>query len=97
MATRTNKEQHYLGVEIGGTKQQLCVGTGAGKILVRRTVQLGEVTAAEILDWLAENIRQLAAETPFSGAGVGFGGPLETKTGRVLSSGLPSQKGHPRP
>ena len=86
MATRTNKEQHYLGVEIGGTKQQLCVGTGAGKILVRRTVQLGEVTAAEILDWLAENIRQLAAETPFSGAGVGFGGPLETKTGRVLSS-----------
>ena len=86
MATPTSRDACYLGVEIGGTKQQLCVGTGAGEILTRRTVQLGEVTAGEILDWLAENIRQLAAQAPIAGAGVGFGGPLETATGRVLSS-----------
>jgi glucokinase len=76
----------YLGVEIGGTKQQLCVGTAEGRILSRRSVKLGEVTAAEILAWLEENIRQLMEEYAFSGAGVGFGGPLELATGRVLSS-----------
>ena len=76
----------YLGVEIGGTKQQICIGTAEGEILSRRTVRLGDVTAKEILAWLEENIRQLMEETDFAGAGVGFGGPLELATGRVLSS-----------
>ena len=48
MATPTSRDACYLGVEIGGTKQQLCVGTGAGESLTRRTVQLGEVLLGRI-------------------------------------------------
>ena len=76
----------YLAVEIGGTKQQLCIGTADGTILSSRSVRLGEVTAVEILSWLEENIRQLLEQYPCRGIGVGFGGPLETASGRVLSS-----------
>ncbi len=80
----TNKR--YLGVEIGGTKQQVCLGTGDGEVLSCRSVQLGQVTAREILAWLEATIRPLLADEDIAGIGVGFGGPLETATGRVLSS-----------
>ena len=33
---------YYIGVEIGGTKQQVCVGTAGGQILERRQVKLGD-------------------------------------------------------
>lgn len=79
-------EARYLGVEIGGTKQQLCIGDAGGRILARRSVRLGAVTAREILAWLEENIQDLLAQENISGIGVGFGGPLESKTGRVLAS-----------
>ena len=35
-----------VGVEIGGTKQQVAVGTAQGEILDRRTVRLGDKTSA---------------------------------------------------
>ena len=79
-------EPLYLAVEIGGTKQQLCIGTADGTILKSRSVRLGDVSAVEILSWLELNIRQLLDEYSCSGIGVGFGGPLETAAGRVLSS-----------
>ena len=46
-----------IGVEIGGTKQQIAVGTADGTILDVRQVKLGEKTnAADILAWIRENI-----------------------------------------
>lgn len=78
--------EKYLGVEIGGTKQQICVGYGDGTILDRREVKLGKVTATEILEWIKVNINELMDENEIAGIGVGFGGPLELATGRVLSS-----------
>ena len=78
----------YIGVEIGGTKQQIGVGYGNGNIIVSRNVKLQYKRGAEdILDWLSENIRELLDEYPdVSRIGVGFGGPLESSTGRVLCS-----------
>lgn len=76
----------YLGVEIGGTKQQICVGYADGTILDRREVKLGKVTATEILEWIRDNINELMEANEIAGIGVGFGGPLELATGRVLSS-----------
>ena len=76
-----------VGVEIGGTKQQIAVGTARGEILDRRTVRLGDKTSAgDILMWLEDNIREIQERWEIGGIGVGFGGPLEFKTGRVLCS-----------
>ena len=78
----------YIGVEIGGTKQQLAVGYGDGRILDTRSVKLQYKRGAEdILDWLLENIQDLLEKNPdVTRIGVGFGGPLESATGRVLCS-----------
>ena len=78
----------YIGVEIGGTKQQLAVGYGDGRILDTRSVKLQYKRGAEdILDWLLENIQELLEKNPdVPRIGVGFGDPLESATGRVLCS-----------
>lgn len=78
----------YIGVEIGGTKQQLAVGYGDGRILDTRSVKLQYKRGAEdILDWLLENIQELLEKnSDVTRIGVGFGGPLESATGRVLCS-----------
>jgi len=81
----------FIGVEIGGTKQQIAIGLSDGTILDRRQVRLQYRRGAEdILEWLAENIHDYLSMCNYAGKieaiGVGFGGPLETSTGRVLSS-----------
>ena len=83
-----NGMNKYIGVEIGGTKQQIAVGTEDGDILVSKSVKLQYKRGAEdILDWLSENIHKALEEYPdVTRIGVGFGGPLESATGRVLCS-----------
>ncbi len=78
----------YLGIEIGGTKQQITVGLKDGSILHRRCVKLQKpFEARDVLRWLEESIRALSAEgQDIMGIGVGFGGPLETEAGRILCS-----------
>ena len=50
---------YYLGVEIGGTKQQIAVGCADGSIIESRQVKLVYRRGAEdILEWLSENIRE---------------------------------------
>ena len=78
----------YLGVEIGCTKQQLAVCTGSGRILDR----IGEIVphpdgAKDILAWLSTRVRALLEKHPgIRRIGVGFGGLLETASGRVVLS-----------
>lgn len=81
-----------IGVEIGGTKLQLAIGTLQGEIL---TVCQGRVTAEQgaqgILGWLKTNLPALmeqAAQLGYRPAviGCGFGGPIDTPRGRVLKS-----------
>lgn len=83
---RSAMNKYYIGVEIGGTKQQICIGYGDGTIALRKSVKLGKVTATEILAWIEDTINKLMEEYEVEGIGVGFGGPLELATGRVLSS-----------
>ena len=81
-------EKLYFGVEIGGTKQQIAVCNEHGQIveLLSEKVELRN-GAADILAWLKRNISTLRERYPqVSAVGVGFGGPLETQTGRVLIS-----------
>lgn len=78
---------YYIGVEIGGTKQQVCLGGENGRILQRRQVKLGEETTAEnILAWIRETVEAFCAEYPVSGIGVGFGGPIDPATEQIVCS-----------
>lgn len=81
-----------LGVEIGGTKLQLALGTPEGEILVSRQGRVDVGQGGEgIRAWLAREIPVfLRAEEPALGRvaaiGCGFGGPLDTAAGRVMRS-----------
>lgn len=78
---------YYIGVEIGGTKQQVCLGTAEGRILQRRQVKLGEdTTAANILSWIQKTIEDLQNEYSVSAIGVGFGGPIDPATETIICS-----------
>lgn len=80
-----------IGVEIGGTKLQACLGTRDGEIveLCRGKVNLGEGKDG-ILRWFSEHIPPLiqsAGENAGCMAiGIGFGGPIDTAKGTIIKS-----------
>lgn len=78
----------YIGIEIGGTKQQIAVGTSKGELLYKDTVQLEYKNgASDILEWIRKKAKEILKNMEgIQGIGVGFGGPLETSSGRVLCS-----------
>lgn len=81
---------NVLGIEIGGTKLQVAIGTREGRILELRAVAaepergargiLGQVES--LVDTLLD---ESTADRP-KAIGVGFGGPVESETGTVLVS-----------
>lgn len=79
-----------LGIEIGGTKLQASLGTPEGELLTTRRGTAPVGGAEAILGWFNESIPGLLDEAPsgrpVTKVGVGFGGPVETATGRVLTS-----------
>ena len=78
----------FLGIEIGGTKLQLGVGTGDGPPLIaleRRTVERTRGADA-IREQILEAGRQLFGKYPIGRIGYGFGGPVNSATGRVITS-----------
>jgi glucokinase len=85
-------EPLFLGVEIGGTKLQLGLGHGDGKVLAldRRGVDPAQ-GAAGILDQLAQAIDALRSRSgttraAIAAVGVGFGGPVDPARGVVTRS-----------
>ena len=81
-----------LGIEIGGTKQQLALGTPSGEILVTHQGQVDKDQGGEgIRAWLKREIPVFLREkAPEFGRvvaiGCGFGGPLDSRAGRVMRS-----------
>jgi glucokinase len=80
-----------LGVEIGGTKLQVAAGTPEGDIIrTDRGASRPGAGAGDILEWFAREIPIFMSVCEdigrFRAVGVGFGGPVETHTGRVLVS-----------
>lgn len=80
---------HIIAVEIGGTKLQVALGLPDGTILdnQRGTVDRDK-GAFGILDWTAARTREFLESKPGSvrAIGIGFGGPVESLTGRTLVS-----------
>jgi glucokinase len=81
-----------VGIEIGGTKLQAGIGLRDGKLLalVRRGVDpsSGGAGIREQIPSLLDEVLTKAGCSPedLSGLGVGFGGPVDTKRGRILVS-----------
>ena len=76
-----------LGIEIGGTKLQLVLGDAAGKICARRKLAVDRATgAAGIRQLIGRALPELLRGQQVLSAGVGFGGPVDWKTGRICRS-----------
>lgn len=88
----TTSSKLYVGIEIGATKQQVALSDAAGDLLctISEKVPLPN-GATDIHKWLQERIPQLVGrEAEFGGQvqaiGAGFGGVLESRTGRIRIS-----------
>lgn len=81
-----------VGIEIGGTKLQAGIGLRDGKLLalVRRSVDpsKGGAGIREQIPALIDEAVKQAGCTPkdLVGLGIGFGGPVDSKRGRILLS-----------
>ena len=76
----------YLGIEIGGSKLQLVLGDEKAQILERFRFVVDRTGGAEkIRQHIAETLHHLKPEK-LSAIGVGFGGPIDRITGKVLVS-----------
>jgi glucokinase len=76
-----------LGIEIGGTKIQVVVADLDANIVERARFSVRREHGAEgIRRDLAEALRSLRARHAFAGAGVGFGGPVQWRTGDICCS-----------
>jgi len=77
----------YLGVEIGGTKLQICVGDAAGQVSERFCFTVNKTAgAAGIRSQLEKTIPGLARRVKPGAIGVGFGGPVDWRKGRICRS-----------
>ena len=76
-----------LGIEIGGTKLQLVLGNAVGNISQRRKLPVERGSgAAGIREQIARTIPDLLRGQAIDAVGVGFGGPVEWRTGRICCS-----------
>jgi glucokinase len=77
----------FLGIEIGGTKLQIVVGDESAKVLerFRFSVSAGE-GAKGIRKQIETSLREILSKTKPVAIGVGFGGPVDWKTGNICCS-----------
>jgi glucokinase len=77
----------FLGIEIGGTKLQLVTGDNAGRITegCRLSVDTAH-GAAGIRAQIEAALPQLCQQPSITAVGVGFGGPVNWRTGRIACS-----------
>ena len=76
-----------LGIEIGGTKLQLGVGTGDGKLVALDRFDVRpKLGAVGILEQIETAARVLIARHDISAIGIGFGGPIDSGQGIVTKS-----------
>lgn len=78
---------HVIGIEIGGTKLQVVAGTAAGDITDRRRFTVDRAAGRDgILRQLESALGELRAAWRPAAAGIGFGGPIDWRTGRIACS-----------
>lgn len=77
-----------LGIEIGGTKLQMAVGNGQDRSLSGQADEFvhRERGASAILEWIERSAQPLLKEFSPTRVGIGFGGPVDSTHGRVVTS-----------
>ena len=82
-----NTVRNFIAIEIGGTKLQLAVGDCSGRIehRVRFTVDR-ERGAAGIQSQIAHALPELVKQWHPCAIGVGYGGPVDWRTGKIACS-----------
>ena len=76
-----------VGLEIGGTKLQLVLGDERGAISERRKLAVEPARgAAGIRQQIERTLPELMSGRTIRAVGVGFGGPVDWKTGRICRS-----------
>jgi len=79
--------QRYLGIEIGGTKLQIVIGDAAAGILHRHRFSVDRTRGGEgIREQIRNTLPRLLADHGPAGIGVGFGGPVDWRSGRICCS-----------
>ena len=77
----------FLGIEIGGTKLQVVVGDASAKILQRHRLTVDPSQGATgIRRQLETALNQIVPAVKPAAAGVGFGGPVDWRTGKICRS-----------
>lgn len=79
--------QLFAGIEIGGTKLQLVTGDETGSILERRKLVVEAKEGGQgIRNQIQKTLPELFAGRNPQAIGVGFGGPVDWKTGKICRS-----------
>ena len=87
MNRSTSGKAALIGIEIGGTKLLLVLGNEAGKMLERRRLEVQPAAGAEgIRGQIRRTLVELLGLGQVRAIGVGFGGPVDWKTGKVCRS-----------
>src|SRR5215471_10142616 len=77
----------YGGIEIGGTKLQMVLGDEHGKIHSRRKLSVDQNQgAAGIREQIQRALPDLIRGQNVSAIGIGFGGPVDWRTGKICRS-----------
>ncbi len=78
----------FLGIEIGGTKLQIAVGTAESSTLT--AIHRAQVCVARGAEGIRQQIAEIAlplvSQHNIRAIGIGFGGPVEVATGRTIKS-----------
>jgi glucokinase len=78
---------NLLAIEIGGSKLQLFAGTDGGQILDRRRFPVDRAAGGEgIRKQIAAALPELVAKWEPRAVGIGYGGPVDWRTGRIAKS-----------
>lgn len=78
---------NLIGIEIGGTKLQFCVGSASGEIRERCRFDIEPAAGGEgIRARIAEALPDLVRSAEARAVGIGFGGPVDREGGRIACS-----------
>lgn len=79
--------QTFIGIEIGGTKLQLVLGDASGKIIERRKFAVQpDKGASGIREQIEGGLPELIRGGKPESIGVGFGGPVDWRSGKICRS-----------
>ena len=78
---------HFLAIEIGGSKIQICAGSADGQIVDRVRFQVDRAAGGEgIRSQIAGALPELLARWRPKAIGIGYGGPVNWRTGEIIKS-----------